>query len=39
MIINHNLSAMFANRLLKFKSWEVDKNMEKLASGMRINRA
>jgi flagellin len=39
MIINHNLSAMFANRLLKFKHWEVDKNMEKLASGMRINRA
>jgi flagellin len=30
---------MFANRLLKFKHWEVDKNMEKLASGMRINRA
>lgn len=39
MIINHNLSAMFANRLLKFKGWEVDKGMEKLASGMRINRA
>jgi flagellin len=30
---------MFANRLLKFKHWEVDKSMEKLASGMRINRA
>jgi flagellin len=39
MIINHNLSAVFANRLLKFKHWEVDSNMQKLASGMRINKA
>ena len=39
MIINHNLSATFANRTLKFTHWRVDKNMEKLASGMRINRA
>jgi len=39
MIINHNLSAIYANRALKFTGWSVDKNMEKLASGMRINRA
>ena len=39
MIINHNLSAIFANRQLKFTHWNVDKSMEKLASGLRINRA
>ncbi len=39
MIINHNLSAINSNRVLKFQNWEVSKNMEKLSSGMRINRA
>ncbi|HQG39914.1 MAG TPA: flagellin, partial [Spirochaetales bacterium] len=39
MIINHNLSAMFANRSLGVTNLNVDKNMEKLSSGMRINRA
>lgn len=39
MIINHNLSSINSNRVLKFQHWEVDKNMEKLSSGMRINRA
>ena len=39
MIINHNISAIFANRVLKFNSWAVDKDIEKLSSGMRINRA
>ena len=39
MIINHNLSAMFAQRTLKFSNWEVDKSIEKLSSGKRINRA
>ena len=39
MIINHNLSAMFAHRQLKFNNWHVDRNMEKLSSGERINRA
>ena len=39
MIINHNLSAIFAHRTLKFQHWNVDKDMEKLSSGMRINRA
>ena len=39
MIINHNMSAINANRSLKFTSWEVGKSMEKLSSGYRINRA
>ncbi|MCB1173429.1 MAG: flagellin [Leptospiraceae bacterium] len=39
MIINHNLSAINSHRTLKFQNWEVSKNMEKLSSGMRINRA
>ncbi len=39
MIINHNLSAINANRVLKFQHWNVDRSMEKLSSGMRINRA
>lgn len=39
MIINHNLSAIFANRILKFQNWNVNKDIEKLSSGMRINRA
>lgn len=39
MIINHNLSAINSHRVLKFQQWNVDKNMEKLSSGLRINRA
>ncbi len=39
MIINHNMSAMYANRILKFKNWDVNKDIEKLASGERINKA
>ena len=39
MIINHNLSAINAHRALKFQHWNVNKDMEKLASGMRINKA
>jgi len=39
MIINHNLSAIFANRILKFNNWNINKDIEKLSSGMRINRA
>ncbi len=39
MIINHNLSAMYANRNLAFKSKDVDASIEKLSSGMRINKA
>jgi len=39
MIINHNLSAMFADRQLKVTQVFLTKNMEKLSSGLRINRA
>jgi flagellin len=39
MIINHNMSAEYANRILKFQGWTVNKNIEKLSSGERINRA
>jgi flagellin len=39
MIINHNMSALFANRILKFKYKEVNSNIEKLSSGERITRA
>ena len=39
MIINHNISAIDAHKNLKFTSWETQKNIEKLSSGMRINRA
>jgi len=39
MVINHNLSAIFANRQLKFTTWAVNKDIEKLSSGRRINRA
>jgi flagellin len=39
MIINHNLSAMYADRSLRVTQDYLDKNMEKLSSGMRINRA
>lgn len=39
MIINHNMSAINANKALKFKHWDVNKSMEALSSGMRINRA
>ena len=39
MIINHNLSAMYADRSLRVTQTYLDKNMEKLSSGLRINRA
>ncbi len=39
MIINHNLSALFADRQLKFNNLAADKDMEKLSSGYRITRA
>jgi flagellin len=39
MIINHNLSAMFADRSLRTTNDDVTKGMEKLSSGQRINRA
>ncbi len=39
MIINHNMSAMFAHRQQRFNSYEIGGNIEKLSSGYRINRA
>jgi len=39
MIINHNLAAINSHRVLKYQNEEVNKNMEKLSSGLRINRA
>jgi len=39
MIINHNMSAAFASRTLKVTDSQITKNMEKLSSGMKINRA
>jgi flagellin len=39
MIINHNLSAMFADRSLRVTNLNTEKNMEKLSSGLAINRA
>jgi len=39
MIINHNMSSINADRVLNFKTKQLDKSMEKLASGLRINRA
>jgi len=39
MIINHNLSAMFSQRTLGETGLANTKNIEKLSSGMRINRA
>lgn len=39
MIINHNISALNAHRMLKIENWSIEKTMEKLSSGLRINRA
>ena len=39
MVINHNLSAMYANRQLGITQAEVTKSIEKLSSGQKINRA
>jgi len=39
MIINHNMSAMFADRQLGVTQLTLTKNMEQLSSGLRINRA
>ncbi len=38
MVINHNLSAMYANRQLGIRGNEIQANIEKLSSGLRINR-
>jgi flagellin len=39
MIINHNMSALYANRNLGVTQADVAKNIERLSSGQRINKA
>jgi flagellin len=39
MVINHNLSAMFTNRQVKWNNNDLTKSLEKVSSGLRINRA
>jgi len=39
MIINHNMSAINANRVLGMTQGDIQKDLEKLSSGERINRA
>ena len=39
MVIKHNMSEMFANSQLGVTGVSINKDMEKLSSGMRINRA
>lgn len=39
MVINHNMSAMFAQRSQGIQDLAQQKSMEKLSSGMKINRA
>lgn len=39
MIINHNISSIFANRQYKINNWNMDANLEKLSSGLKINKA
>jgi flagellin len=39
MVINHNMSAMYANRQLGVTGLSISKDMEKLSSGEKINRA
>ncbi|MCL1954772.1 MAG: flagellin [Spirochaetes bacterium] len=39
MIINHNMSALYADRQLGVTQVEMSKDVEKLSSGLRINRA
>ncbi|KAI3344136.1 flagellin, partial [Clostridium botulinum] len=39
MIINHNMNAMNAHRNMSANTVQSGKSMEKLSSGLRINRA
>lgn len=39
MVINHNMSAIYANRQLGVTGVDISKDMEKLSSGEKINRA
>ena len=39
MVINHNMSAMFSQRQVGVTNLNTQKNMERLSSGLKINRA
>jgi flagellin len=39
MVINHNISSIYANRQLKANDMSIGGNIEKLSSGLRINKA
>jgi flagellin len=39
VIINHNITGLFAHRQLSINNLEMDKTLEKLSSGLRISRA
>ncbi len=39
MVINHNMSSLYANRVLGISNDGIMRNIEKLSSGERINRA
>ena len=39
MQVNHNLSAAFVNRQIQKSSEKLNKNIERLSTGVRINRA
>ncbi len=39
MIINHNMSSINTHRVLKFRGWDVNKSIAKLASGERITKS
>ena len=39
MIINHNMSSLYADRVLGISNANIQGNIEKLASGERINKA
>ena len=39
MVINHNMSALYSNRVLGVSNLSIGKDMEKLSSGEKINRA
>jgi flagellin len=39
MVINHNMSAMYADRTLNVSNSQIQGNIEKLSSGQRINKA
>jgi flagellin len=39
MVINHNMSSMYANRVLGISNDQLMGSIEKLSSGEKINRA